>query len=232
MQVSNYSGLGTGTASGSLTGNSPTMGKEDFLKLLVAQLAHQDPMQPVDNTEFVSQLSQFSGLEQLMNANENLGMVQLQLASQANAQVSSLIGKEVEARGDVLRHQQQGPAGLRFDLASAAKATTVTIRDANDRIVRTLEVSERMAGANTVAWDGKDAAGNMAQPGNYKIEVAAKDADGADVRASLKITGRVTGVSFSEGVPLLEVGDTTIQVADVLAVRQQASSQGGTNGGI
>ncbi len=216
--------LGTGGRSlgaSSIAGQS--LGKEEFLKLLTAQLAHQDPLSPLENHEFVAQLSQFSSVEQLMNANENLSTLQLLSSSQSNTQVAGLIGKDIEARGDTLRHTQ-GPDQVRFDLGGAAKEIKVTITDAQGKLVRVLDASDRNAGAQSIAWDGKDASGNMAASGNYKVEVSAKDADGKEVAASLKFSGKVTGVRFEGGVPLLEVGDSTIQVADVIAVREAAAA--------
>lgn len=223
MEVTGYQGFG-GASNSPLGGSLPTMGKEDFLKLLVAQLAHQDPLQPMENSEFVAQLSQFSSVEQLMNANENLSTLQLMSASQSNTQVASLIGKEIEARGDTLRHTAAGPRAIGFELGGAAKTVNVTIRDESGKIVRNMELNALPAGMNTIAWDGKDLAGGMAPPGTYKLEVTAKDAQGAAVATSLLFKGTVTGVSFKGGVPLLEIGSTTIQIADVVAVRQGGAS--------
>jgi flagellar basal-body rod modification protein FlgD len=222
MQVNGT--LGTGGASlGATSVAGQSLGKAEFLKLLTAQLAHQDPLSPLENHEFVAQLSQFSSVEQLMNANENLSTLQLLASSQSNTEVAGLIGKEVEARGDTLRHTQ-GPNQVRFDLSGAAKDVKITIKDAQGKIVAQLEASDRPAGAGTIAWDGKDSGGNMAATGNYKVEVSATGADGKEVTASLKFSGKVTGVRFEGGVPLLEIGDTTIQVADVTAVRQPAAA--------
>jgi flagellar basal-body rod modification protein FlgD len=229
MQVNGATGLGGASSSAisSITGGN-TLDKDDFLSLLVAQLGAQDPLNPTDNTEFVSQLSQFSSLEQLINANENIGLLQLQLSSSANTQVAGLIGKEVEANGDTMRHTQQGPDAVRFDLGGAAESVKLTIRDQNGKLVRVLDLNQHNAGSHTAAWDGKDAAGLMVAAGNYKVEVSATDGEGKPVNASLKFKGTVTGVSYQSGVPLLEVEGTTIQVGDVTAVRQ-VSAAGGTS---
>ena len=219
MQVNN-TGLGGVGSSGASSIAGQALGKEDFLKLLTAQLAHQDPMSPLQNHEFVAQLSQFSSVEQLMNANENLGTLQMMSASQSNTQVAGLIGKDVEANGNIMRHTSEGPDQVAFELDSPAKTVNITIKDATGKIVRTMELSDLGAGTRKEAWDGKDLAGNMMPTGNYKVEVTAKDAEGKDVKVSQKFTGKVTGVRFEGGVPLLEMGDTTIQIADVIAVRE------------
>ncbi len=196
-----------------------TMGKEDFLKLLMAQLAHQDPLNPMENSEFVAQLAQFSSLEQLMGVNQNLGLIQVGQAGITNGQVAGLIGKEIEANGSNLTLTQQGPAGISFDLGGVAQQVEVRIRDAKGNVIRTLNLGERTAGLNSVTWDGRDNMGNLVQPGSYSIEVQAKDASGAELSASTRIKGIVSGVTYQGGVPLLEVGGTTVRVGDVIAIR-------------
>jgi flagellar basal-body rod modification protein FlgD len=210
----------TSNVNASFTGAAEkTMGKEDFLKLLMAQLAHQDPLNPMENSEFVSQLSQFSSLEQLMGVNDNLGLIQVGQVGMTNGQVAGLIGKEVEANGSTLTLTQQGPASINFDLGGVAKEVEVRIRDANGNLVRTLKLGERAAGLNTVTWDGRDSMGNQVQPGSYSLEIQAKDASGAELAASTRIKGTVTGVTYQGGVPLLEIGSATVRVGDVIAIR-------------
>ncbi|MBU8911758.1 MAG: flagellar hook assembly protein FlgD, partial [Desulfobacterales bacterium] len=85
-----------GSSSGSLqTLTSSTMGKDDFLKMMIAQLQHQDPLNPLDGTDFTAQLAQFSSLEQLSNMNTQLETLGLYQSSLNNAQSISLIGKEI-----------------------------------------------------------------------------------------------------------------------------------------
>jgi flagellar basal-body rod modification protein FlgD len=165
----------TGGLSGALTGNAAAsgMGKEDFLKLLVAQLAHQDPLAPMENTEFVAQLAQFSSLEQLMGVNSNLGLLQVAQTAMTNSQVAGLIGREIEARGDTLNHTS-GPEAINFDLSSSAKEVTVKVRDAKGNLIRTIDAGSRIGGVNSVTWDGKDSMGNTMPAGTYSVEVTAK----------------------------------------------------------
>jgi flagellar basal-body rod modification protein FlgD len=211
----------TGGLSGALTGNAAAsgMGKEDFLKLLVAQLAHQDPLAPMENTEFVAQLAQFSSLEQLMGVNSNLGLLQVAQTAMTNSQVAGLIGREIEARGDTLNHTS-GPEAINFDLSSSAKEVTVKVRDAKGNLIRTIDAGSRIGGVNSVTWDGKDSMGNTMPAGTYSVEVTAKDASGNPVGVSSRFKGVVTGINFRNGIPQLEVGSTIVQVGDVLAVRQ------------
>lgn len=214
----------TGMTSALTGATKDNLGKEDFLKLLVAQLAHQDPLQPMENTEFVAQLAQFSSLEQLMGVNSNIGLLQVSQTAMTNNQVSGLIGKQIEAKGDRVQLTQSGSADVNFDLGSSAKEVTVKIKDANGNLVRTLSVGSRSSGLNSVQWDGKDSMGNVMTAGTYSIEVTAKDSSGNAVNVSSRFKGVVSGVTFNGGIPLLEVGNTTVQLGDVYAVRQAPSS--------
>lgn len=206
-------------SSESVASRELNMGKEDFLKLLVAQLAHQDPLQPMENSEFVAQLAQFSNLEQLMGVNSNLSLLQAGQAAMTNSQVAGLIGKEVEAKTDVLQLTAGGTARVNFDLQAPANEVTIKIRNANGDVIRTIKLGARGVGLNSSEWDGRDENGNAMPAGTYSVEVAAKNGSGADVGASTRFKGVVSGVTYSNGVPLLEIGTTTVRVGDVVAVR-------------
>lgn len=215
-----------GGMTGALTGGTAAsnLGKEDFLKLLVTQLSHQDPLAPMENTEFVAQLAQFSSLEQLLGVNNNLGLLQVAQTAMTNSQVAGLIGKEVEAKGDVLQHTAQGSADVNFDLGAAAKDVTIKITDKNGNLIRTISAENKNSGLNTVLWDGKDNAGNLMPTGTYGVSVTAKDSSGNSIAVSSRFKGMVTGVSYKGGVPQLEIGSTTVKVGDVIAVRQATGS--------
>lgn len=227
MDTSSIFGV-SGASSEALSLSAATennLGKQDFLKLLVAQLAHQDPLQPMENSEFVAQLAQFSSLEQLVGVNTNLSLLQVGQAAITNSSLAGLVGKEVEANGSALTLSQPGPAAINFELGGAAQSVTLTIRDSRGSVVRTLELGGRAAGVNTYTWDGKNSSGLQLPAGSYQIEVKATDGAGASVSASTRLRGVVTGVTYKDGVPLLEIGGTTVRVGDVVAVRAPSSGQ-------
>jgi len=130
-----------GSSSGSLqTLESNTMGKDDFLKMMIAQLQHQDPLNPLDGTDFTAQLAQFSSLEQLSNMNTQLETLGLYQSSLNNAQSISLIGKEVTARGNIVKVDGAASA----DLARLKKLLSVfMMRQVILWILSNLEVNKR-----------------------------------------------------------------------------------------
>jgi flagellar basal-body rod modification protein FlgD len=201
-------------------GGGKTLGKQEFLNLLVAQLQNQDPLNPVDDKEFVAQLAQFSSLEQAMQTNERLGLLQGTSTALNNAQVAGLIGQTIEANGNKVALADARPIPVTYDLGSDATETTITIRDANGKAVRTMSAGAATAGKHDAFWDGMDDSGNALPNGTYTIEVNAKNASGGQVTTSTRVRGTVTQVTFENGSAELIIGASGqhISPADVISV--------------
>jgi flagellar basal-body rod modification protein FlgD len=217
--TSNTAGLGTSAldqAAGASMGKA--LGKDDFLKLLMAQLQHQDPMSPLADHEFVAQLATFSGLEQQMLSNDRLQQLQLGQLSAGNAQLAGFLGKDVVAHGDTLTLSGGDPPPVNVDLGTAATSVNVTIRDASGTVVSSFDAGAKPAGNNQITWSGKDANGNALPAGKYTVEVKATDAQGGSVTASTLVHGTVTGLSFENGYAELLIGSSRIQPADIVSV--------------
>lgn len=206
-----------GNTSGSLQiPETSTMGKDDFLRMMIAQLQNQDPLNPLDGTDFTAQLAQFSSLEQLNNINTQLGLMGLYQSSLNNAQAVGIIGKEITASGNSVT--VEGPsADLSYNLAGDAGKVTVRIYDEGGTLVDTLEPGSegQKEGENSITWGCSDVAS-----GTYTFDVSAVSANGGAVAADTVITGRVTGVTFVAGSPFLSVNGQNISFGDVLSVNE------------
>ena len=163
------------------------LGKDDFLKLLTVQLRYQDPLNPMENTEFIAQMAQFSSLEQLQNMNvgleKNLGAeTQLHEAFQNNL-VTSLVGKTVEIPTAEIEFDGSDSSALAYQLAEGASRASLRILDARGSLVRELDldVSESYG---TVEWDGKSTAGSEVPAGAYRALVIAEAPGGQPVQAN------------------------------------------------
>src|SRR3954471_6595734 len=123
------------SALSSALGTNKAMGKDDFLKLLVAQLKNQDPLAPQDNTQFVAQLAQFSSLEAAMGTNSRLDSITSQNQGLANTQVVSLVGKVATVKGSLVTATGSGTAvPVNFTLNSATDSTNVSIQNASGKV--------------------------------------------------------------------------------------------------
>ena len=203
-----------------LDGVSAVMGKDDFLHLLVTQLQHQDPLNPMDSTEFTAQLAQFTSLEQLNNMNENLSYLLLYQASINNSQAVGFIGKTLTALGDSINLADGIPDEIHFELAEDASDTSLNIYDSEGDLVRVLEGGGLDAGKQTMEWDGMNSQGETMPDGLYRFEVVASDSNGDTVKCTTLVNGRVSGVTFKDNVTYLLLGDREIPMGSVIEVTE------------
>lgn len=200
------------------TSQTPVLGKDDFLHLLVTQLQNQDPLNPTDHTEFTAQLAQFSSLEQLNNVNDNLEELQNFQASTNNSQAVSLLGKEITTNGNFLQLVEGEPIGCDFSLDRDAALVVVNIYDSTGEFVTKFERNNLPAGRQTLDWDGIDKDGHLAKDGSYSFEIQAVDASDQKVKVTTFFTGTVDKVTFENNTPFLISGDQKIALGDVIQV--------------
>lgn len=193
---------------------------ETFLTLLTEQMKNQDPLSPMDSTEFVSQLVEFSSVEQQINQNKNLeALVGLQLAaSQMGA--ASYLGRDVTL-STPLSELKDGEARWTYALPRAATEAKLVVENTEGKVVYVAD-AKRTEGAHEFVWNGKDNAGAQLPPGVYRLSVAALDADGEEIAASIENRGRVTSVDFAGGEPVLFIGQVGASLAAVLSMRESA----------
>jgi flagellar basal-body rod modification protein FlgD len=193
------------------------LGREAFLQLLIAQLSHQDPLEPMKDQEFVAQLAQFSSLEQLESINGGIQASLLMNQSVNNSLATNLIGKEVLTAGNGFELGDSGKLRFRVELGQAA-ATTVRILDSNGDVVHTFAEQSLKEGSNDLEWDGMNDAGERAAKGSYTIEVEAKDTSGNTVTSRVDVRAVVEGVRFVQGIGFLIVNGTEIPLANIVEV--------------
>ena len=202
------------------TGASSRLGKEEFLKLFMAQMQYQNPLEPLKGTEFTAQLAQFSQLEQMWNINENLKNNQLFLDSLNNAQAVNFIGKNIKAVGNSVYLKEGDSAFIHYKLKEDAAKVFVHIYDTNGNLVTTLELKNQKAGEQKLKWDGKDDKGNSLGSGQYSFEIEAYDADEKRIDVISYIQGEVTGVTYEENIVYLLLGEQKIAISDVIQIEK------------
>lgn len=190
---------------------------DQFMNLLVTQLQHQDPLDPMDPNEFTTQLVQFASVEQQIQSNANLEqMLDLQQTSLLGT-VVGYIGKQVEVSGSKMP-LENGAAIANYELSAKSDTTTITVTDSSGKSVY-FTSGETDAGRHSFEWNGKDSLGFQLPDGIYTITVSALDSDGEPIDVAHSVTGTVTGVSNDDGVAILSLGEAEYDVDDVLAVR-------------
>ena len=189
-----------------------------FLNLLVTQLKNQDPLDPMDSTEFTSQLVQFASVEQQINTNANIEkLLTLTQASQV-ADMVNFIGTTVEAKGNEFP-LEGGKAEFTYEFPSNADDVTITIRDASGLTVFTRD-GETSSGQHTFIWDGKSTGGVQNPDGAYTVIINALDVQGKVLDVDQTILGRVTGAGAEDGIVTLFLGDIITSMEKVLSVKE------------
>lgn len=190
---------------------------ESFLKLLTTQLQHQDPLAPMDSTQFTAQLAQFAAVEQSIQTNSNLeSLIGLSKATQTATAVSYL-GKTAEANG-ATNALVDGRAEYKYTLDKTAAATTIVIRNAADQIVYSAQ-GKTTPGEHSFVWDGKGSDGASMPAGAYTVAVTAVDPTGASKTAQTKVVGRIDGADTSGQDVALMIGPVRIPLDSVVSLR-------------
>lgn len=182
--------------------SSNTLDQDAFLTLFTTQLQYQDPMNPMESYEMASQLAQFSTVQELSNLNDQMGEVQAYLASINNAQMLETIGKEVIGVSDQVQLTDGEISNAHYELPEAGDVT-VSIYDADDHLVRTMEMGTQEAGNYPVQWDGTNDAGDTLENGSYRVEVQVVGAEGNELAADLTVDGTVYAFRVEDGMPYL-----------------------------
>jgi flagellar basal-body rod modification protein FlgD len=208
MAVNGIGGSGSAAAPEQVvrkTGNQ-NLGKDDFMKLLTAQLKNQDPNNPTDSKELVTQLSQLSSVEQLTQMSAKLDVLTKATNSGAANSSSALIGKSVNGVADTVALLATGSVEGAVRFKAVPEKATVSVLNEAGRVVRTFDIDGPKVGLNEIKWDGKDNGGDRATSGKYTFQVAATDKAGTAMEADMSVSGVVRGVYYENGAPELEIG--------------------------
>lgn len=218
------------TPGGNRSLGSKQLGKDEFLKLLTAQLANQDPLAPTDNQAFIAQLAQFASVEQASAANERLDSLILAQAAANQTNVANLVGKDIVYRTDSVTLPAVGSAPIQGELSGDARQVNAIITDQNGKVVRTITIHDAKAGTVDLSWDGLDDNGNRVAPGTFKVKLTAAGQDDKSVPIDARGRARATGVTFSNGFPELIVNGARVKLADIIQIAEAATTTSTTQG--
>lgn len=214
--LSSYSSYGTNTT------DKTSMGKEDFLKLMLAQLQNQDPLNPMEGTEFASQLAEFTSLEQLINLNDamdtSINADYFLSQSINNTLAATLIGKEVKLDGSSFKNDGDENVTLGYNLSNKANSVTVNIYNEAGVLVKTIENAPKNSGDNKLIWDFTDNEGNSVPEGNYTFKVEATDAESNPISNSTFVLGKIDGVKYTSEGTMLVVNGLEYYISDILEI--------------
>lgn len=205
-----------------------SLGQDAFLELMITQLKNQDPTNPMQNGEFLSQMAQFGTVSGINNLEKSFGALATSLQSNQALQASTMVGRTVQVESSKLRLPESGEARFVVELPAPARGLSVAIKDEAGQTVRVFNQGDMTkaelslkAGEHEVKWDGLDAAGKQLKPGLYTVSVVGIDDAGKTALKTL-MTAPVDSVSLPRNgqPPILNVADFgPMKLEDIRSVR-------------
>ncbi len=210
------------TANTPVTKGKSQLGKDDFLKLMIAQLKNQDPTEPLDGSQYAAQLAQFSSLEQLTNINTSLNNSidanYLLTQSINNTMSATWIGKDVKLNSNVLKNNGQEKINIGYKLPAEASEVTIKIYNKSGALVKTITNAEKNTGYHKLSWDFYDNNGVKLQNGDYTFSVEAKTMDGKNMTVESYIVGTIDAIKFTSNGAMLQIGNVEYNLTEITEI--------------
>ena len=204
----------TGTTASTSTALSDANASQDrFLKLLVAQLNNQDPMNPMDNAEMTTQMAQINTVTGIQQVNETLKSMAAQFSSLQVMQGTSMVGREVLIEGNTLS-PSGGVAGGAIDLAGKAESVKVDILSPGGQVLDSFNLGALEAGRQSFEWD----ASNYTGSGNPSFRVSAT-LGGKAIATTLLTRDKVVSVGSENGAMNIQLaGRSSVAYDSIKAI--------------
>jgi flagellar basal-body rod modification protein FlgD len=211
------------TTSATQSASGSSLGKlnqdfDQFLRLLTTQLQNQDPLSPMDSTEFTNQLVSFSGVEQQIKTNESLENLLAFQTLNLTAVGLDFIGKNVEIQGKNFYNAGTGGAKVDYVMPADVATATISILDSTGKVVYSGD-AEKGVGRHSLTWDGKDKNGVQVPAGTYEVRVAALNSENASLNVTTFVPGYVEGLETADDGNLnLVINGSPVAITDVRKV--------------
>ncbi len=185
-----------------------TLGKDDFLRIMITQMKNQDPTNPFKAEEMATQMAQFASVEQLQNM--NMSMSKMANANQPleRLAMTGLIGKTITIDRERFTHASDNEtSSLGYALERPSKETKIKIISEQGETILEKDLGPQKAGDQTFVWDGAKTNGMSTKPGNFIFKIEAVDAGGRAIAMASKGQAKVVGVAFDGPEGVLLVGN-------------------------
>lgn len=221
MDLSALTGSGIGRAGDSSQKSQGQVSQEDFLKMMIAQLKNQDPLNPMDNAEFLSQIAQFTTATGIQDMQKSFKEFQAAINAQQTLQAASLVGREVLIESDVGYLPPNDNLTATVFSPVAVNNLKVGVYTESGVLVREVQLGVQPAGDIAFEWDGTNAAGARVEPGRYVLK-ASTVIDGTETALGTLVSARVDSVilGYQGAQPTLNLaGLGSVSMASVQEIR-------------
>ena len=199
------------------------LGKQDFLNLLMTQMANQDPLDPMDSEGMMRQLASLGTVEQLQNLNNQTAKMMEVQQHIARSTAGSLLGKDVEVGAREIPLLNGNTVPVKYKLDRGADRVMLLVQDSSGEMIREINLESRAQGTHEFAWDGRDNDGDLMPDGNYSYNVFARTDGGEEVGVTLTKSGQVSMVRFEGNNPMLKINGEWVQANDIIGLGNKSN---------
>jgi flagellar basal-body rod modification protein FlgD len=187
--VSGNSSSSSSSSTGQL--QQQTLNQSDFLKLMVTQMTNQDPTKPMDSTQMVAQMAQFSQVAATQELQSSFDTLASNLTGDQFVRAAALVGQEVLVPSTAGKLEDSSLSGA-VNVGSSGTYVNVQIKDTAGNVVRTIDLGQPDAGLAKFDWDGKSDDGTQLPDGVYQMS-----ATSGGTAIDTFVRGKVEGVGAS-----------------------------------
>ncbi|QOY54703.1 flagellar hook capping protein [Candidatus Sulfurimonas marisnigri] len=193
------------------------LGKDDFMTLLLVELQHQDPTEPMDSEKILTQTSQLAGLESSENTNKALEELAATLGGTQQFSTIAAIGKTADLGSNAITYDEGSSSSFEVYFPSDIQQGSIQVVDSSGSLIKTLDVGTNKSGVYQFDWDGKDNNGNEADSGIYYVNASYTDPDGNNLETRLGAYP-IESVRFDGGQTLVKVGSNYVPLENIKEV--------------
>jgi flagellar basal-body rod modification protein FlgD len=195
-----------------------SLGIDSFLTLMTAQLKNQDPLKPLEGTEFISQLATFGTVSGVQEMQTSLETLAASLRSTQTLNGSTMVGRDILASTDTIQHTQGGTVSGQIDVPAGTTALQLRITDSAGAVVREIQL-ETGAGTQNFTWDGLRSDGTQAESDEYNVEAVAT-VQGQNGSLEVLMSGHVASVSIDATGTNLTLNTAALGAVEMADVRR------------
>jgi len=197
--------------------NKSILSKDDFMTLLLVELQHQDPTEPMDSEKILSQTSQLATLEASENTNKALAELAASLGSSQQYTTIAAIGKTADLGSNAIGYDEGTASSFEVYFPQEIASGTLEVLDTNGNIVSTMNIEPNASGVYQFDWDGTLANGEAAESGMYYITASYKNPAGDDLTTRMGAYP-IESVRFENGETLVKVGSSYVNIENIVEI--------------
>ena len=176
--------------------DTSSLGQDEFMKLMISQMQHQDPFKPTGNTEFIAQMAQFSSVTSIDALRFTMDKFVTDQASSIMLDAATLIGRTAMISSNKIALDTDSPASIEYTLQDSTQSATATISDQAGEVIHRINLGSKDRGTHQLEWDGTTTDNGAAVPGQYSVNIEYSNNEDESIAASVTVATTVKSVNL------------------------------------